>query len=145
MKISSKGRYAMRLMLDLALNYNGDYISIKSIAERQGISEKYLEQIISSLSRARLVKSIRGAGGGYMLVDSPEQYTVGSILRVVEGTLAPVACLESKSNDCSQESSCATVEVWKQLKAAIDGVVDNITLADLVDIQKDKTAYDYVI
>lgn len=145
MKISSKGRYALRLMLDLALNYNGGYTSIRSIAERQGISEKYLEQIISGLSRAKLVKSIRGAGGGYMLVKQPEQYTVGTVLRAVEGTLAPVTCLETKTNECLQEPYCATVEVWKQLQVAIDGVVDNLTLADLVKIQKEKSAHDYVI
>ena len=94
MKISTKGRYALRLMLDLAVNYTGEYITIKNIAKRQEISEKYLEQIITQLSKAGFVKSARGAQGGYMLARTPAEYTVGEILRLLEGSLAPVACLE---------------------------------------------------
>lgn len=138
MKISTKGRYALRLMLDLAEHNTGDVVRIKTIAERQEISEKYLEQIISILNRAGYVKSTRGAQGGYRLAKSPEQYTVGMILRLTEGSLAPVACLEDDVNSCERQDTCATLEVWKRLDNAIKGVVDSITLADLVEWQADK-------
>lgn len=130
MKISTKGRYALRLMLDLALNYTGEYIPIKSIAARQEISDKYLEQIITQLNKAGFVHSIRGAQGGYMLAKRPEEYTVGMILRVMEGDLSPVSCIVE--NNCSRSENCVTFEVWVKLKEAIESVVDNITLADLV-------------
>ncbi len=145
MKISTKGRYALRLMLDLALNNTGEYVTIKSIAKRQGISEKYLEQIITSFSRSGYVKSIRGAQGGYRLAKAPEEYTVGEILRLTEGNLAPVACLEDDPNQCSRCGECATLEVWNRLNVAINGVVDNITLADLVEWQLQKVSGTYVI
>ena len=130
--ISTKGRYALRTMLDLALNDKGDYIPLRDIAERQGISVKYLEQIVSSLSRAGFVRSVRGTGGGYRLANPPEEYTVGMILRLTEGSLAPVACLEFEQNDCPRASDCVTLRVWEKLYEAINGVVDNITLADLI-------------
>ncbi|MDF2541166.1 MAG: transcriptional regulator, BadM/Rrf2 family [Herbinix sp.] len=145
MKISTKGRYALRLMLDLALNNTGEFITIKSIAGRQEISEKYLEQIISLLSRAGYVKSIRGAQGGYKLAKDPVEYTVGMILRLTEGSLAPVACLEDGTDSCNRSNNCVTVEVWKELYDAILGVVDHITLQDLVDKQKGMVSYDYMI
>ena len=145
MKISTKGRYALRLMLDLALNNNGEYITIKSIAARQEISEKYLEQIITLLSRAKYVKSTRGAQGGYMLALDPKECTVGMILRLTEGGLAPVACLDGDENECSRSSDCVTLDVWKDLNYAINNVVDNVTLADLVEKQKTKVSNDYVI
>lgn len=145
MKISTKGRYALRLMLDLALHNTGEYITIKSISARQEISDKYLEQIITQLSRAGYVKSIRGAQGGYRLAKAPEEYTVGMILRLIEGSLAPVACLEDDSETCTRSGQCATLDVWKQLYDAINNVVDNITLADLVDKQNSLTGNDYVI
>jgi Rrf2 family protein len=145
MKISTKGRYALRLMLDLALHNTGEYITIKSISERQEISDKYLEQIITQLSRAGYVKSIRGAQGGYRLAKAPEEYTVGMILRLIEGSLAPVACLEDEVNPCSRSSRCVTLEVWKQLNDAISNVVDNITLADLVEKQNRLAGNDYII
>jgi Rrf2 family protein len=135
MKISTKGRYALRLMLDLALNNTGEYISIKSIATRQEISEKYLEQIISLLSRAGYVKSIRGAQGGYRLAKEPSEYTVGMILRLTEGSLSPVDCLDSETSICNRSNFCVTREVWKELYDAISGVIDHITLQDLVDKQ----------
>lgn len=125
-------------MLDLAEHNTGDVVRIKTIAERQEISEKYLEQIISILNRAGYVKSTRGAQGGYRLAKSPEQYTVGMILRLTEGSLAPVACLEDDVNSCERQDTCATLEVWKRLDNAIKGVVDSITLADLVEWQADK-------
>lgn len=145
MKISTKGRYALRLMLDLAINNTGEYIKIKSIAERQEISEKYLEQIVSSLSRAGYLKSVRGSQGGYKLSKSPEEYTVGMILRLTEGSLAPVACLEDDENHCSRSDDCITIEVWKRLDDAIKGVVDHITLADLVDWYMEKATNHYYI
>ncbi|MGL5206294.1 MAG: RrF2 family transcriptional regulator [Acidaminococcaceae bacterium] len=145
MKISTKGRYALRLMLDLAVNYTGEYITIKNIAKRQEISEKYLEQIITQLSKAGFVKSARGAQGGYMLARTPAEYTVGEILRTLEGSLAPVACLEENQINCARASECVTLEVWLQLEKAINNVVDNITLADLVRRHNEKTSYTYEI
>lgn len=138
MKISTKGRYALRLMLDLAMNDIGAPVRIKDIADRQDISDKYLEQIISNLNKAGFVKSIRGPQGGYRLARTPEQYTVGMILRLTEGSLAPVACLEGEENECSRQEGCATLTVWKRLDEAIRSVVDTMTLADLVDIEQQK-------
>lgn len=135
MKISTKGRYALRLMLDLALNNNGEPVRIKDIAARQEISDKYLEQIISTLNKAGYVKSIRGPQGGYLLTRDPEKYTVGMILRLTEGSLAPVACLEDEVNSCPRQDSCATLRLWQMLDEAISDVVDKVTLADLVEWQ----------
>jgi len=138
MKISTKGRYAVRVMLDLALNDNGECIKVKDIASRQGISEKYLEQIIAQLNRAGYVKSVRGAQGGYKLAKKPEDYTVGMILRVTEGSLAPVACLDEGADVCERCDTCETLEVWRQLQDAINGVVDHVTVADLVAKHKQR-------
>lgn len=138
MKISTRGRYALRLMLDLALAPKDEYITIKSIAARQDISEKYLEQIITTLSRTGYVKSIRGAQGGYKLAKPAEEYTVGMILRLIEGSLVPVACMEDDPNQCPRSSMCVTLDVWKQIDDAVNNVVDNITLADLVKKQQEK-------
>ncbi len=138
MKISTKGRYGLRIMLDLALAPRGEYVSIKSIASRQSISEKYMEQIVTTLNRAGFVKSVRGARGGYMLARDPGDYTVGMILRQMEGSLAPVSCLDTGAEDCERCNRCVTVQVWKQLKDAIDGVVDRITLADLVNWDREQ-------
>lgn len=138
MKISTKGRYALRLMLDLAMNEDGNVVRIKDIAARQGISDKYLEQIISILNKAGYVRSMRGPQGGYCLKKSPQEYTVGMILRLTEGSLAPVPCVEEDALECEREECCATVEVWKKLNLAVNDVVENITLADLVEIQKEK-------
>ncbi len=144
MKISTKGRYALRLMLDLALHDNGEPVRIKDIAARQEISDKYLEQIISSLNKAGYVKSIRGPQGGYKLAKKPSYYTVGMILRLTEGSLAPVACLDDEENQCLRQENCATLEVWRRLDDAIKSVVDTITLADLVEWQEEKIE-NYVI
>lgn len=133
MKISTKGRYALRLMLDLALHSPDEYVTIRSISERQEISYKYLEQIISVLNRGGLVKSVRGSQGGYRLARSPEKYTVGMILRQIEGSLVPVACMEDEPNRCPRSDKCVTLTVWKELYEAINNVLDNITLADLVE------------
>lgn len=138
MKISTRGRYALRLMLDLARQDPEQYVTIKSIAERQKISGKYLEQIIPALSRVGFVKSVRGAQGGYKLTRLPEEYTVGMILRLIEGSLVPVACMDDEPNQCPRCNDCVTLDVWKQLDAAISGVIDHITLADLLEKQKAK-------
>lgn len=131
MKISTKGRYAVRVMLDLALNNNGEYIKVKDIATRQDISEKYLEQIIAVLNKAGYVNSIRGAQGGYRIAKDPAEYTVGMILRLTEGSMAPVACLDEGA-ECEKCDTCETLEVWKELYDAINNVIDNVTVADLV-------------
>lgn len=144
MRISTKGRYALRLMLDLALQNGGEPVSIKDIAKRQGISEKYLEQIISLLNKAGFVKSIRGAAGGYVLRKQPKEYTVGMILRTTEGSLAPVDCVEQDYDECERMAGCVTVMIWKKINDAVNDVVDNITLADLVEWQREKTN-EYVI
>lgn len=130
--ISTKGRYALRVMLDLSEQPKDEAIKLKDIAERQGISVKYLEQIIAVLNKAGLVRSIRGPQGGYMLNRNPEDYTVGMILRLTEGDLAPVSCVSYNNNAvCSKESACATKTVWHKMYNAINDVIDNITLADL--------------
>lgn len=144
MRISTKGRYALRLMLDLALHDHGDPVRIKEISERQGISNKYLEQIISSLTKAGFVRSLRGPQGGYRLTKQPEQYTVGMILRLMEGSLAPVACLDDEETFCTREDDCVTLILWKKLDEAIKGVVDTVTLGDMVEWYKNK-AGDYTI
>lgn len=133
MKISSKGRYALRLMLDIAQHDNGTPVRIKDISSRQEISDKYLEQIISILNKAGFVRSIRGPQGGYLLTRKPEEYTVGMIIRLTEGSMAPVACLEGEENTCDRSENCVTLRVWERLKDAIDGVLDHITLADLLE------------
>lgn len=144
MKISTKGRYALRLMMDLAENNNGSPISLKDVAKRQDISDKYLEQIISILNKAGYVRSVRGAQGGYMLKMEPQKYTVGMILRQTEGSLAPVACIEDDEIVCDRQQQCVTSIVYKKINDAISGVVDNITLQDLVDWQNEKNG-NYVI
>lgn len=133
MKISTKGRYALRLMIDLAKNENGDPIRIKDVAERQEISDKYLEQIISILNKAGFVKSVRGPQGGYVLKKKPEDYTVGMILRLTEGSLAPVACVEEEETDCERQKGCATYRLWRKISDAVNSLVDTVTLQDLID------------
>ena len=139
MKISTRGRFALRMMLDLAVNNNGEPIRLKDISKRQGISDKYLEQIISILNKAGFVRSIRGPQGGYMLNREPKEYTVGMILRLTEGSLAPVACLDYEPNDCERRNECVTLILWEKLNDAIKSVVDNITLQDLVQWQMEKS------
>ena len=132
MNISTKGRYALRMMLFLALSDLDTYVTLKSISERQGISVKYLEQIISVLVRAKYVKSVRGSQGGYKLAHPTDKYTVGRILRLIEGSLAPVTCMEDDLNQCPRSGQCVTLDIWKRIDDAVSSVVDNITLADLV-------------
>lgn len=135
MKISTKGRYALRLMLDLATYNTGGPVSLKDVAKRQEISDKYLEQIISVLNKAGYVRSIRGAQGGYLLKKEPSEYTVGMILRLTEGDLAPVSCVGKEREECERRGQCVTVRIWEQIYEAVSKVVDNITLADLLEWQ----------
>lgn len=141
MKISTKGRYALRLMIDIAIHSAAEPVRIKDIAKRQDVSEKYLEQIIAVLNKAGYVKSIRGPKGGYLLTKQPTDYTAGMILRLTEGSLAPVSCLEFEENDCPRQDQCATLELWKRLDQAIKDVVDSVTLEDLVEWQKGKADF----
>lgn len=137
MKISTKGRYALRLMLDLAVTGSDEPVRVKDIAKRQDISIKYMEQIITILLRAGYLRSNRGPQGGYRLAKPPGEYTVGMILRLTEGSLAPVACLEDDPNRCERQDTCVTLKIWKELNDAINGVVDKYTLADLVEIHNE--------
>ena len=144
MRISTKGRYAIKLMLDLATNDNGEPIRLKDVARRQEISEKYLEQIISVLNKAGYVKSVRGPQGGYLLQRIPFFFSVGMILRLTEGCLSPVDCVAPDGAGCEKGDACVTRILWKKIDDAINEVVDNITLGDLLDWQA-ASADDYVI
>lgn len=138
MKISTKGRYALRMMVDLAMNSSDELVSIKEIAARQGISEKYMEQIVSALKKAGYVKSLRGAGGGYRLAKEPKEYTVGMILRSIEGDMAPVSCLEESPDQCQMLEHCTTIRLWKMLDDAVKGVIDTVTIEDMVNWELEK-------
>ena len=143
MLISTKGRYALRVMIDLAEHQAEGFIPLKVIAQRQEISEKYLESIIKLLVKARLLNGVRGKGGGYQLAKAPEQYTVESILRITEGSMAPVSCLEPGAGACPRASDCRTLPMWRELDKLITEYFENITLADLM--HSDPDGYDYVI
>lgn len=142
MKISTKGRYALQLMLDLAIYNTGEPVSLRDIARRQEISEKYLEQIISILNKGQMVQSVRGAQGGYLLRRDPKDYTVGEILRLTEGDLAPVDCVGAAGVPCEKRADCVTVEVFQRINDAVNNVVDHITLQDLVDRYHENAASD---
>ena len=137
MKISTKGRYALRLMIDLAAHGEGEFVALKDIAERQDISKKYLEQIVPLLGKAELLRADRGNRGGYALTRPPEKYTVGEILRVTEGNMSPVACLQYKENTCPRRAECTALPVWEGLNKVIADYLDGITLRDILD-GKDK-------
>lgn len=132
MTISTKGRYALRIMIDLAENSDGSYIPMKKVAERQGISHKYLEHILPVLTQNNIVEGVQGKGGGYRLTRKPEEYTVGEILRLAEGDLAPVACLECGAKPCERAEQCRTLDMWKKLQNMIDEFFDGITIKDLM-------------
>lgn len=144
MTISTKGRYALRIMLDLA-SHIGETVKLKDIAARQELSEKYMEQIIAVLNKAGYVRSTRGAQGGYQLVKMPEAYSVGMILRLTEGSLAPVECLAENALPCDRNGRCATVEIYRKIYDAVNQVIDTTTLQDLLDIEAKKAANDYSI
>ena len=135
MKISTKGRYALRMMVDLALHGSEEFVALKDIAERQGISKKYLEQIVPLLNKSNLLKTNRGYQGGYMLSKPPSKYTVGEILRITEGNLCPVACLQYEPNDCSRAEECMTLFIWQGLYKVITDYLDGITLQDIIDLE----------
>ncbi|MBD5115705.1 MAG: RrF2 family transcriptional regulator [Ruminococcaceae bacterium] len=132
MTISSKGRYALRVLIDLAENGGGEYIPMKVVAQRQGISLKYLEHILPALKQNNIVEGVQGKGGGYRLNGKPEDYTVGEILRLVEGDFAPVSCLECGAEPCERADRCRTISMWKNLQDMIDRYFDGITLRDLM-------------
>ncbi len=140
MKISTKGRYALRLMVDIAEHDGEGFIPLKDISARQKISLKYLEQIVGLLSKAGLVRSERGPQGGYKLAKAPEEYTVGSILRLTEGELAPVACLEGVENPCERCNECATLDFWTGLYNVVNDYIDHHTLAELVSSEQRRRA-----
>lgn len=137
MKVSTKGRYALRLMADLAAHNTGEWVRLKEISERQAISVKYLEQIIPLLTRAKLVKSSRGNSGGYRLTRSPQEYTAGEILRATEGDLSPIACLEDTPNQCPRSQNCVILSFWAGMKKIINEYADGVTLAELAKLPAD--------
>ena len=145
MKISTKGRYALRMMIDLAEHQNCGFVALKDIADRQNISKKYLEQIIPILGKSDILKTTRGSQGGYMLSKSPDKYTVGEILRLTEGSLAPVDCLNQDPIECEQSGECATLPVWQGLNRVINEYLDSITLQDILDQQRERNMNDYII
>ena len=133
MRVSTKGRYALRIMIDLALNNNGEYIPLKDISARQGITIKYMEQIIPQLNKAGYLKSLRGNRGGYRLAKTPDKYIAGDILRVMEGSLATVACLDYDEVDCERSNNCSTLKFWNGLKETVNNYVNSFTLADIIN------------
>ena len=133
MMISTKGRYALRVMADLAEHRDGGYIPLNSIAERQEISEKYLENILKALVKDDLIKGVRGKHGGYMLVKEPSEYNLAEILESAEGTLAPVACLLPGSDECPRSHKCLTLPLWKVYERMVYGYFSGLTLQDLID------------
>lgn len=145
MKISTKGRYALRMLLDLAEHQNCGFIALKDIAERQNISKKYLEQIIPIFNKSGMLKTNRGSQGGYQLAKTPDKYTVGEILRLTEGSLSPIACVEENPITCERSGECATLPVWQGLYRVINEYLDNITLQDILDQQRERYMNDYII
>lgn len=144
MKISTKGRYALRLMVDLAEHKDSGFIALKDVAKRQNISKKYLEQIVPVLNGAGLLTTNRGNRGGYKLAKEPTEYTVGDILRITEGSIAPVSCLESDVNSCERKNFCQTLYVWEGLYKVVNEYLDSITVQDIVD-RIGNTTLDYII
>lgn len=141
MKITSRGRYALKVMIDLAEQNTDDYIKLGDVAKRHNISEKYLESIIASLAKAGLLIGVRGKGGGYKLAKKPEEYTVGSILKITEGSLAPVSCMDCKPNTCDSANGCKTLPLWEGLDRVIDDYLESVTVADLAFGKNDSDNY----
>lgn len=142
MKISTKGRYALRVMIDLAERHTGKYIPMKDVAARQEISLKYLERILPVLTKNKLIEGVHGKGGGYRLTREPYEYTVGEILRLTEGDLSPVACLSPDASPCAKASECKTLKLWKDFYDLTNRYFDSVTVADLMNAD---TADQYVI
>lgn len=132
MLISTKGRYALRVMIDLAEHQDSERTPLKEIAERQEISQKYIEAIMTLLSKSGLVDAVHGKGGGYMLNRKPEDYKIGEILRLTEGSLSPVACLEAGAAECPRKDNCRTLPLWTKLDELVEGYLDSVSLADLM-------------
>lgn len=145
MKISTKGRYALRMLLDLAEHQSNGYVALRDIAERQNISKKYLEQIIPVFNKSDILRTNRGSQGGYRLAKTPDKYTVGEILRLTEGSLAPVACLEQDPVECERSGECATLPIWQGLNRVINEYLNGITLQDILDQQQERYSNDYII
>ncbi len=145
MKISTKGRYSLRMLLDLAMNQSEGYIALKDIAKRQNISKKYLEQIVPLLNKSGLLRANRGYQGGYMLSKPAAECTVGEILRLTEGSLVPVSCLENDCNQCFMAAECMTLPIWEGLYKVITDYLDNITLQDIIDNNPAINGDDYCI
>lgn len=141
MLISTRGRYALRVMIDLAEQQSGSYIPLKEIAQRQEISEKYLESIIKTLVHTGDVEGLRGKGGGYRLTRAPEDYSAGDLLRKMEGTLSPVACLGPGSASCSRAADCRTLPMWKELDRRVNDYLDSVSIADLMRGEQDGNEY----
>lgn len=137
MKISTRGRNAIKFMLDLANHNDGNPIKLKDIAKRQGISVKYMEQIVSLLQKGSLIKSVKGASGGYTLKYPAEQYTIWQILSVTEGDLSPTECVSDDGSPCENRDTCVSHRIWKKLNTAINDTLEGITLADLLDWQEE--------
>ena len=136
MIVSTRGRYALRVMIDLAEHHSDDRIPLKDISSRQGISQKYMEAIMTLLSKNGFVDAIHGKGGGFKLNRSPDQYKVGEILRLTEGTLAPVACLQENAEECERVSECRTLPMWAKLNSLVNEYLDSVTIADLMKKEK---------
>ncbi len=145
MKISTKGRYALRMLIDLAEHEGDGFIALKDIAERQNISKKYLEQIVPILSRSGILRTNRGSQGGYALAKEPDHVTVGEILRLTEGSLSPVACLDGDPAQCPRSADCPTLPVWQGLNRVINVYLDGITLRSILDSQRERYINDYSI
>ena len=136
MKISTKGRYSLRMLVDLAEHKKDGFVSLKDISQRQGISKKYLEQLVPLLNRPEILRVNRGNRGGYMLAKEPSQYTIGQILRITEGGLSPVSCLDDEPNRCERNGYCKTLPAWRGLEEVINNYLDGITIQDLLDNSK---------
>lgn len=145
MKISTKGRYALRMLLDLAEHRNEQYVTLKEIAERQNISKQYLEQIVAILNSSNILRSTRGKKGGYMLAKEPSQCSIAWILRITEGSLAPIACLEDDTNQCERAEYCKTLPMWKGLNKVITDYLESVTLEDLMQQSSESYVGNYVI
>lgn len=143
--ISTKGRYALRLMIDIAAYSNGGVVSLKDISARQGISIKYLEQVVALLTRSQLLISVRGNNGGYRLVKEPKDYKVGEILLAAEGTLAPVSCLQTEVNTCPRALGCATIDFWHGFYKVVNDYVNGVTLEELATKERERIGNDYSI
>ena len=145
MRVSTRGRYALRMLLDLAENQGDGFVALKDVAARQEVSKKYLEQIIPNLNRSGLLQTSRGFQGGYRLAKDPDQCRVGDVLRATEGDLAPVPCLEQRPNTCARSADCATLFLWEGLEKAMNDYLDSVTLRDILDRKQSSAGNNYVI